>query len=99
MSATAAHILRQERNSCHLHLMTRVVQRRLPLDLADIVQLEERIERMRPTWDQDGLERIRLRVKLDCGLRLRVVYDAQLRCVLTIWVRPKDKPRYYRRME
>ncbi|MCR9218953.1 MAG: hypothetical protein NXI21_01885 [Alphaproteobacteria bacterium] len=82
---------REARNGCHLYLLTKVVERRLPLDLTDIVALEERIEQMRPTWETAGVERVRLRLKLTRGLRLRAVYDARLRCLLTIWVRPKDR--------
>lgn len=95
MTATATHLeagpgeIRAARNSIHAHLMQRVVRRGLPIDYADIVALEEHIERMRPAFEVAGQTRYCLRVKLPTGQRVRVVYDTEYRCLLTAWAKPR----------
>lgn len=76
---------RRTRNEIHLHLLARVVDRRLPLDLRAIVALEESIERLSPAFLRPGRCRYLLRVKVAGIHRLTLVYDARRRCLLTAW--------------
>lgn len=82
---------RRARNLMHLHLMRRLVERGVPLDYADIVALEQRIERMRASFERPGIARYRLRLKYGRSSRVRVVYDVEYRCLLTAWMRPATR--------
>lgn len=76
---------RQCRNSIHKHLVSRLVDRDIPIDYAAIVRLENRLEQMRPAFEQPGRKRYRLTCVLGRDQHFSVVYDTEFRCLLTIW--------------
>lgn len=92
MSLSADEI-RNARNAMHLHLMRRVMSRGLPLDYADVVALEARLEASLPMFIRPGVTRYRLRLKYTRGQRVRVVYDSAFRCIVTAYVRRPRAPR------
>lgn len=79
----------RRRAACHLHLLSRAADRGIVFTADDVVRLEGAIEKARPAFEQPGIDRYKLRVKL-AGTRMRVVYDADLKCLVTVW-RPNGR--------
>lgn len=86
-----AENIARSRASCHLHFLSRAVERNIVLTADDVVRLENLIERMRPVFEVPGVTRYKLRARRS-GKRVRVVYDTNLRCVVSIWPHGKGSP-------
>lgn len=70
------------RDNCRIHFARRAAVRALVLSAAEIRRLEDRIERLRPAFERLGESRYKLTVILH-GRFLRVVYDTELKCLVT----------------
>ena len=73
------------RMACHLHVMRRAAQRGIVMTADDIVRLEGMLDRARAAYQRPGAGRYLLTVKSAAGRRMRVVYDARLRCMVSVW--------------
>mgnify|MGYP003680564275 FL=1 len=82
---TTADRSQQARAQMHLHLMTRVVERQIPMDGAHINIIEKMIERMRPAFVLPGRHRYRLCVRVAGQHRIGVAYDTDHACLLSAW--------------
>lgn len=71
------------RACCQIQALSRAEQRGLDLDAGDISGIEAAIEALRPAWIVPGRDRYGFGVR-HRGVRCWVVYDADLRCVVTI---------------
>lgn len=81
------------RMSCHIHVMTRAAQRGLVFTADDIVRVEELLDRARPAFERPDTARYRLTVKSAAGRRVRVIYDVQLRCLVSVMQANRRKRR------
>ncbi|WP_316978028.1 hypothetical protein [Shumkonia mesophila] len=75
------------RMACHMHVMKRASQRGIVITADDIVRYEALMERARPAYERPGAARYLLTVKSAAGRRMRVVYDVELRCMVSVWHR------------
>jgi hypothetical protein len=71
------------RACCQIQALIRAEQRGLNLDAADIAEIEGTIEATRQAWIIPGRDRYGFSVR-HRGVRCWVVYDARIRCVVTI---------------
>lgn len=71
---------------CQIHALKRGLERGIPLDCAAIARLEERLDQLRPAFEQPGRDRYRLYTRV-AGVPVRVLYDVRLRCLVTVWRR------------
>ena len=77
----------RHRWACWRHLMQRIRTREVALSAAAVERLERAIEKSRIAFEQPGRSRYWIRVKHN-GNRMRVLYDTQLRCLVTVWRAP-----------
>ncbi|MBX3447535.1 MAG: hypothetical protein KF765_12345 [Parvibaculaceae bacterium] len=70
------------RMNCRNHFARRAALRAPQLTHADIERLERRIDRMRPAFEREGVNRYNLTI-ISGGQFLRVVYDTELKCLVT----------------
>lgn len=75
----------RRRMDCHMHFLRRAAQRGLVLTARDIVRIEDLADRSRPAFERPGIARHLLTIRQDSGRRLRVVYDVEFRCLVSVW--------------
>lgn len=77
---------------CRLHAAKRAVERNIPLDMGDLERLETMIARMAPAFQRPARNRTWITIRRQGKHRVRVLYDASLGCIVTVW-QGGQKPR------
>lgn len=73
------------RMRCNIHALRRAEQRGIDLDIGSLIRLEAAIERLRRAWYTPGTPADRYWLSVvHRRQRVRVLYDAALRCVVTV---------------
>lgn len=74
----------RRRLDTEVHLVRRATERQLGLSLQDLDRFRDLARLARPAFVTPGQCRYKLRYRFG-GDRFRVVYDADLDCLVTIW--------------
>lgn len=73
---------------CQTHALMRAEERGVDIDVGAVVRLEAAIERLRAAWEVPGVDRYWFPIRLP-RQRCRVLYDARLRCIVTVVPAPR----------
>lgn len=68
---------------CQTHALMRAAEHGIDIDVGVVVRLEAAIERLRAAWEAPGVDRYWFPIRLP-RQRCRVLYDARLRCIVTV---------------